>query len=74
MIFPEVERTWVRDLTRVLRPCEGVELLSDSYPYKELFNGCLWDVDGKWTVKGGVDVNISANPYAEKWVNVSRNK
>ncbi|XP_021772864.1 translationally-controlled tumor protein homolog [Chenopodium quinoa] len=43
----------------------GDELLSDSYPYKELFNGCLWEVDGKWIVKGGVDVDIGANPSAE---------
>ncbi|KMT14227.1 hypothetical protein BVRB_4g075860 [Beta vulgaris subsp. vulgaris] len=43
----------------------GDELLSDSFPYKELFNGCLWEVDGKWVVKGAVDFDIGANPSAE---------
>jgi len=43
----------------------GDELLSDSFPYTELFNGLLWEVDGKWVVQGAVDVNIGANPSAE---------
>ncbi|KAJ4834074.1 hypothetical protein Tsubulata_016272 [Turnera subulata] len=43
----------------------GDELLSDSYPYKELENGLLWEVEGKWVVEGAVDVNIGANPSAE---------
>ncbi|GLT79391.1 hypothetical protein SLA2020_508820 [Shorea laevis] len=43
----------------------GDELLSDSFPYKELFNGALWEVEGKWVVKGSVDVDIGANPSAE---------
>lgn len=25
----------------------GDELLSDSFPYKEIQNGCLWEVEGK---------------------------
>lgn len=25
----------------------GDELLSDSFPYREIENGCLWEVDGK---------------------------
>ena len=43
----------------------GDELLSDSFPYKEIENGILWEVDGKWVVQGAVDVNIGANPSAE---------
>lgn len=43
----------------------GDELLSDSFPYKELHNGVLWEVEGKWVVKGAVDVDIGANPSAE---------
>ncbi|PHT62045.1 Translationally-controlled tumor protein -like protein [Capsicum annuum] len=43
----------------------GDELLSDSFPYKELENGVLWEVQGKWVVQGAVDVNIGANPSAE---------
>ncbi|XP_034685677.1 translationally-controlled tumor protein homolog [Vitis riparia] len=41
------------------------ELLSDSFPYKELFNGALWEVEGKWVVQGAIDVDIGANPSAE---------
>ncbi|CAN8269227.1 unnamed protein product [Cochlearia groenlandica] len=44
----------------------GDELLSDSFPYKEIENGVLWEVEGKWTVLGSVDVNIGANPSAEE--------
>ncbi|XP_010548987.1 PREDICTED: translationally-controlled tumor protein homolog [Tarenaya hassleriana] len=43
----------------------GDELLSDSFPYKELENGVLWEVEGKWVVQGAVEVNIGANPSAE---------
>ncbi|OWM74076.1 hypothetical protein CDL15_Pgr008387 [Punica granatum] len=43
----------------------GDELLSDSFPYKELYNGVLWEVEGKWVVKGALDVDIGANPSAE---------
>ncbi|CAL4986148.1 unnamed protein product [Urochloa decumbens] len=43
----------------------GDELLSDSFPYRELENGVLWEVDGKWVVQGAVDVDIGANPSAE---------
>lgn len=43
----------------------GDELLSDSFPYKEIENGLLWEVEGKWVVQGAVDVNIGANPSAE---------
>ncbi|KAG6428129.1 hypothetical protein SASPL_112378 [Salvia splendens] len=43
----------------------GDELLSDSFPYKEIENGCLWEVEGKWVVTGAVDVDIGANPSAE---------
>ena len=59
----------------VQSPCEtmllyqdlltGDELLSDSFPYKELFNGILWEVEGKWVIQGAVDVDIGANPSAE---------
>eukprot|EP00252_Welwitschia_mirabilis_P017171 TRINITY_DN38090_c0_g1_i1.p1 TRINITY_DN38090_c0_g1~~TRINITY_DN38090_c0_g1_i1.p1 ORF type:complete len:168 (+),score=27.37 TRINITY_DN38090_c0_g1_i1:272-775(+) len=45
--------------------CTGDELLSDSFPYKELYEGVLWEVEGKWVVKGAVDVDIGANPSAE---------
>ncbi|KAF8387854.1 hypothetical protein HHK36_026516 [Tetracentron sinense] len=43
----------------------GDELLSDSFPYKEIHNGVLWEVEGKWVVQGAVDVDIGANPSAE---------
>ena len=43
----------------------GDELLSDSFPYTEIENGVLWQVEGKWVVQGAVDVNIGANPSAE---------
>ncbi|CAJ2662169.1 translationally-controlled tumor protein-like protein [Trifolium pratense] len=43
----------------------GDELLSDSYPYKEIENGMLWEVEGKWVVSGPCDVDIGANPSAE---------
>ncbi|XP_050224323.1 translationally-controlled tumor protein homolog [Mercurialis annua] len=43
----------------------GDELLSDSFPYNEIQNGMLWEVEGKWVVQGAVDVNIGANPSAE---------
>ncbi|OAY42322.1 translationally-controlled tumor protein homolog [Manihot esculenta] len=43
----------------------GDELLSDAFPYKEIENGMLWEVQGKWVVKGAVDVDIGANPSAE---------
>ncbi|KAL3697700.1 hypothetical protein R1sor_011776 [Riccia sorocarpa] len=43
----------------------GDELLSDSFTYKELENGVLWEVDGKWVTQGSVDVDIGANPSAE---------
>eukprot|EP00244_Chara_vulgaris_P001671 TRINITY_DN126_c0_g2_i1.p1 TRINITY_DN126_c0_g2~~TRINITY_DN126_c0_g2_i1.p1 ORF type:complete len:168 (+),score=59.51 TRINITY_DN126_c0_g2_i1:320-823(+) len=43
----------------------GDELLSDVYPSKELFDGVLLEVKGKWIVKGAVDFDIGANPSAE---------
>lgn len=43
----------------------GDELLSDSFPYKEIENGILWEVEGKWVVQGAIDVDIGANPSAE---------
>nr|XP_034912984.1 translationally-controlled tumor protein homolog isoform X3 [Populus alba] len=43
----------------------GDELLSDSFPYKEIENGVLWEVEGKWVVQGSIDVDIGANPSAE---------
>ncbi|KAJ7955114.1 Translationally-controlled tumor protein-like [Quillaja saponaria] len=43
----------------------GDELLSDSFPYKEIENGILWEVEGKWVVQGAVDFDIGANPSAE---------
>ena len=43
----------------------GDELLSDSFPYKEIENGMLWEVEGKWVSQGAVDVDIGANPSAE---------
>ncbi|CAL9181243.1 unnamed protein product [Musa hybrid cultivar] len=41
------------------------ELLSDSFHCKEIENGMLWEVQGKWVVKGAIDVDIGANPSAE---------
>ncbi|VAI52336.1 unnamed protein product [Triticum turgidum subsp. durum] len=43
----------------------GNELLSDSFLYRELENGVLWEVDGQWVVQGAVDVDIGANPCNE---------
>ena len=43
----------------------GDELLSDSFPYREIENGILWEVDGKWVGQGAIDVDIGANPSAE---------
>ncbi|KAL7084057.1 hypothetical protein ACP275_14G201700 [Erythranthe tilingii] len=43
----------------------GDELLSDSFPYNEIENGMLWEVEGKWVVQGAVNVDIGANPSAE---------
>ncbi|XP_038880105.1 translationally-controlled tumor protein homolog [Benincasa hispida] len=43
----------------------GDELLSDSFPYNEIENGMLWEVEGKWVVQGAIDVDIGANPSAE---------
>jgi len=43
----------------------GDKLLLDSFPYKEIQNGVLWEVEGKWVVKGALDVDIGANPSAE---------
>ncbi|KAL7582963.1 hypothetical protein Lser_V15G41823 [Lactuca serriola] len=36
-----------------------------SFPYIEILNGILWEVEGKWVVQGAVDVNIGANPLTE---------
>ncbi|KFK37964.1 hypothetical protein AALP_AA3G052500 [Arabis alpina] len=44
----------------------GDELLSDSFPYKEIENGMLWEVEGKWVVQGAMEFNIGANPSAEE--------
>ncbi|XP_078439688.1 translationally-controlled tumor protein homolog [Wolffia australiana] len=41
------------------------ELLSDSFPYKEIENGMLWEVDGKWVTKSPIEVDIAANPSAK---------
>jgi Translationally controlled tumour protein len=41
------------------------ELLSDSFPRKEIENGMLWEVQGKWVVQGAIDVDIGADPSAE---------
>ena len=43
----------------------GDELLSDSFLYKEIENGMLWEVEGKWVSQGAIDVDIGANPSAE---------
>ncbi|KAJ8429770.1 hypothetical protein Cgig2_006461 [Carnegiea gigantea] len=43
----------------------GDELLSDSFRCNELFNGVLWEVEGKWVVKGAVEVDTGANPSSE---------
>jgi hypothetical protein len=45
----------------------GDELLSDSFPYTEIHNGVIWEVEGKWVVQGALDVDslIGANPSAE---------
>eukprot|EP00246_Nothoceros_aenigmaticus_P008148 TRINITY_DN22659_c0_g1_i1.p1 TRINITY_DN22659_c0_g1~~TRINITY_DN22659_c0_g1_i1.p1 ORF type:complete len:169 (+),score=39.88 TRINITY_DN22659_c0_g1_i1:121-627(+) len=43
----------------------GDELLSDSFPYKEIENGILWEVEGEWVVPDSIVVSIGANPSAE---------
>ncbi|CAI5972722.1 unnamed protein product [Closterium sp. NIES-64] len=43
----------------------GDELLSDSFEAKEIQNGIFYEVEGKWVVKGGIEVDIGANPSAE---------
>ncbi|KAJ8429767.1 hypothetical protein Cgig2_006458 [Carnegiea gigantea] len=43
----------------------GDELLSGSFSCNELFNGVLWEVEGKWVVKGPVEFDISANPSSQ---------
>ncbi|PIA35686.1 LOW QUALITY PROTEIN: hypothetical protein AQUCO_03500202v1 [Aquilegia coerulea] len=43
----------------------GDELLSNSFPYKKIENGILWEVEGKWVVQGAVNVDIGVNPSAE---------
>ncbi|CAI5460954.1 unnamed protein product, partial [Closterium sp. Yama58-4] len=43
----------------------GDELLSDSFEAKEIHNGIFYEVEGKWVVKGGIEVDIGANPSAE---------
>ncbi|KAF2316848.1 hypothetical protein GH714_042189 [Hevea brasiliensis] len=45
--------------------CIGDKLLSDSFPYKEIEKGMLWEVKGKWVVQGAIDVDIGANPSVE---------
>ena len=41
------------------------ELLSDSFPAKEIENGMLLEVQGKWVVRGAINVEIGANPSAD---------
>lgn len=43
----------------------GDELLSDSYDISEIQDGFFFEVEGKWTVLGDVEVNIGGNPSAE---------
>eukprot|EP00475_Leptophrys_vorax_P015274 TRINITY_DN2164_c0_g1_i1.p1 TRINITY_DN2164_c0_g1~~TRINITY_DN2164_c0_g1_i1.p1 ORF type:complete len:168 (+),score=44.81 TRINITY_DN2164_c0_g1_i1:120-623(+) len=43
----------------------GDEMLSDSFEANEIYNGIFFEVEGKWVVKGAVDVDIGANPSAE---------
>lgn len=41
------------------------ELLGDSYEIEEIEDGFFYQVEGKWQVRGEVDVDIGANPSAE---------
>ncbi|XP_022743205.1 translationally-controlled tumor protein homolog [Durio zibethinus] len=47
----------------------GDELLSDCFPYKEIENGMLWEVERRslmqWVIQGAVNVDIGANRSAE---------
>ena len=43
----------------------GDELLSDSYPCEETFDGCFIEAQAKWTTVGGESFDIGANPSAE---------
>ncbi|KAI3709739.1 hypothetical protein L2E82_39505 [Cichorium intybus] len=36
----------------------GVELPSDLFPYKEILDRILWEVEGKWVVHGAVLVVV----------------
>jgi len=44
----------------------GDELVSDSFPRREIENGILWEVQGKYVVEGPVEVDIAANPPEEE--------
>lgn len=39
----------------------GDELLSDSFPYKEIQNGVLWEVEGKVGVYDFLTLDLSLN-------------
>ncbi|CAI5972678.1 unnamed protein product [Closterium sp. NIES-64] len=43
----------------------GDDLLSDCFEAKEIQNGIFYEVEGNWVVKGGIKVDIGANPSAE---------
>ncbi|KAJ8501332.1 hypothetical protein OPV22_011884 [Ensete ventricosum] len=53
-----------RNLLSLISPDDD-ELLSDSFHCKEIENGMLWEVEGKWVVKGSTDADIGANSSAE---------
>ncbi|CAL5219025.1 g783 [Coccomyxa viridis] len=44
----------------------GDEMFADSYPMREIQDGFFYEVDGKWTTVGDVDIDIGANPSAEE--------
>ncbi|MCJ1354268.1 MAG: hypothetical protein MMC33_004255 [Icmadophila ericetorum] len=41
-------------------------MFADSYPMREIQDGFFYEVDGKWTTVGDVDIDIGANPSAEE--------
>lgn len=58
-------RCWIYFVSHLHDYCfvSGDELLSDSFPYKELFEGVLWEVEGKVriTVAFAIDMHLLFN-------------
>eukprot|EP00884_Botryococcus_braunii_P017534 jgi/Botrbrau1/4464/Bobra.0348s0047.3 len=44
----------------------GDELISDSFEMREIEDGFFYEVEGKWTEVGDVNIDTGANPSAEE--------